>query len=815
MITLRDSISSYQPAVTLERLIKRRTLDFIRHASFTVFFVGGTATATLYFFPTLLPELTPYRNISAGVGLFALAVWFDVLVAKCYHNSHYYRGLTSILGLEKVPAQGATYDVAKAVLKNPDDVAEAFVLSAFGQSTLLRSNIPYEAIQSYLTNPRQRITANMVTLPPTEIFSLIGLGKYLLVQDAAFSDLLKQNGVQPDTFIGALRWVVGTHHEYKRTTRWWSRDNLSKTEGIGAELSYGVAYMLQKFSRDIRTSAVFSTLTRDSAFAAEKVAEIEQTLARTKASNVLLIGEAGVGKIDLVMEVARRMRSGESLDAISGDQIYVLDTNRLFAVHRDKSDLEQTLLSMFDEATMAGHVIVVIENLSTFVKEAEALGVYIPELLDEYLSLPDIHFIATDTPGAYHANLETLGGFVRRFSEVLIETPDRSATVRILQGIALQEETNGKILVTYPALVAVAAAADRYIVEGVMPDKAISLLLSVTSTAVGRSIPVITEELVYTVVSERTGVPAGPIGADERELLLHLEDNLHQLVIGQQPALNAIAKTMRRARAGIQSSEKPIGSFLFLGPTRVGKTETAKALATVFFGGEHNLRRLDMSEYSGDDAVAQLIGTDERAGSLPTVLREHPYSVVLLDEFEKACQPVHDIFLQVLDEGKFTDGRGQVINARNCIIIATSNAGSRLILETVQNRRDLNQLNDEIIQSIIRAGTYRPELINRFDSTIIFEPLDRGEQLQVASMLLKGLYTRIQERGYDLQVSQSVLELLVDRGYDSEFGARPMQRIIQDVIEEAVAQKIIAGAVKKGDTIKLDLPDVQTLLPAG
>jgi len=811
MTTLRDSIQPFKAAVGLERLVGRRTLDRLRHVGFFVFCTGAAVSAFLYYLPDVLPEFTPYRNISAGLSLFGLALYIDVFLAKCYHNSHYFKGLRSVMGLEKAPQAGATYDAAKAVLKNPEDIAQAFVTSAFGQTALLRSNIPLADIEQYLGAQRQPITAAMVALPNDEVFSLIGLGKYLLTHDTAFADLIKKQGIRAEDFVGALRWVIGNHHASKHAARWWSWDNLSQSEGIGTELSYGVAYLLQKFSRDIRTSAVFSTLTRDSAFAAKTVTTIEETLAKGKAANVLLLGEAGVGKIDLVMEVARRMRSGQAVSSLTGQHIYVLDTNRLFASHEDKQSLELTLLAMFDEAARAGRVIIVIENLSVFVQEAKALGVFIPELLDSYLGLPDIHVIATDTPGAYHSTLESMGGFVRRFSEILIETPDQGTTVRVLQKIALQEEQRHNILVTYPALVAVAEAADRYIVEGVMPDKAISLLLGVTSKGVGAGTGVITADMVYQVVSERTGVPAGPIGVEERDQLLHLEDNLHQLVIGQQRALNAIASTMRRARAGIHDSERPIGSFLFLGPTGVGKTETAKALATVFFNGEQNLRRIDMSEYSGTDSVARLVGTTEQAGTLPTLLREHPYSVVLLDEFEKASQPVHDIFLQILDEGKFTDGRGQSINARNCIIIATSNAGSRLILETVQNRQELDHLNDEIIQHIIRESIYRPELINRFDNTIIFEPLNQGEQTQVANMMLRSLYKRIQDQGYDLQVTDGLVALLVERGYHPEFGARPMQRAIQDMVEEAVAQKIIAGNISKGETIHLDRADIEGL----
>ena len=807
MKTLQDSIEVYKPAVTLERYISRRTLGLVRAGGLAAFLLGGGVAGVLYFIPSFATDYYMYRNIGAGVSLFGAAMWIDSLLAISYHNTYYYQGLRSLLGLEESPETGATYDVASVVLRDPSDVGAAFVHSGWGQEVLLRSGVTTQMIATYTSSARAQINANMVVLPEGEIFSLIGLGKYLLAHDSAFASMLYSNGILPESFVGSLRWIIGTYHQSKRQARWWSRDNLSQTTGLGTELASGTTYLLNKYARDIRTSAVFSTMTRDSAFAKEKVEEIEATLARGKAANVLLIGEAGVGKTDLLIEVKRRMQTGQSLGALTHEHIVVLDTNRLFAVHRDKQSLEQTLLEMFSEAAEAGHTIIVLENISTVIKEAAALGVYLPELLDEYLALPDMHIIATDTPGAYHTHLETLGGFTRRFAEILIDTPNQSATVRVLQGLALKEEESKSVFFTYAALEAIAASANRYIVDGVMPDKAVALLLQVSGAAQNSGTTIITEDVVYHTVSAITGVPAGPIQDSERDLLLHLEDKLHQLVVGQPSAIDAIAKTMRRARTGIQDSAKPMGSFLFLGPTGVGKTETAKALATVFFGGEDTMQRLDMSEYSGPEALIHLIGDNEHAGSLSSLLREHPYCVLLLDEFEKASQEVHDLFLQILDEGLFTDGRGQQINARNTIIIATSNAGSQLILDTVQSRQTLSHLNQEIISKIIKDGLFRPELLNRFSSTIIFEPLTPGEQGQVASLMLRDLRTRIEQKGYDLQVGEELLQILVQKGYHPEFGARPMQRVIQDVLEEKVAQKIIAGSVRKGDMIKLTKAD--------
>lgn len=802
MNTLADSIKQYKPAITLTYLLSRDSLSIIRIGSFVgLTLCGGGAIATYYF----LNE--QYSQQLLGGAMIFGAIWLEQMLSFTYHNSYFFKGLNSILELEEEIAEGATYDVAEAVLKNEDDVTFAFCTSTMGSVSLIRAGLDPEMVAKFLSAQRQQITTAMVMLPEDEIFSLIGLGKYVLLHDTGFKQLLKDSGISEENYLGSLRWVIGTYHQEKRRARWWSRDNLSQTTGIGREWSYGNAYLLDKFSRDIRTSAVFSTLGADSSFATEKINEIESSLIRAKSSNVLIIGEAGVGKIDLVMEVAKRMKLGKSLAAITGKRMVVLDTNRLFATHNNKQELELTILQMFDEALVAGNIIIVIENLSTFIREAENMGVFIPELLDQYLALPQLQIIATDTPSAYHTYLETLGAFARRFAEVLIDTPDLGATTRVLQGIALQSEYRYKVLFTYAGLSAITTSAERYIVEGVMPDKAIELLTDIAVKANQNKVGIITEDFVYKMVSEKTGVPAGPIQDSERDMLLNLEDKLHQQVIGQQAALSAIARAMRRARAGIQSSDKPIGSFLFLGPTGVGKTETAKALANIFFGDEHKLQRIDMSEYSGTDALEKLIGDGEKAGTLPTMLRENPYSVVLLDEFEKATQPVHDLFLQVLDEGIFTDSRGMKVNARNTIIIATSNAGSKLILKTVQQRKELAHLAQEIIDNIVREGIYRPELINRFDSTIIFEPLNIEQQTEVASLMLGGLYKRVKEHGYDVKIDKELLDILVQKGYSPEFGARPMQRVLQDVLEEKIAQKIISGQIKKGEMVPLTKND--------
>lgn len=800
--TLAEAVAYHRSALNLAKLLPRHALRALRYGSLTLSLLSGALAVLAPYSPW------PESGVTAlGSSLFFATSWLLLTMLYAYHNARYYFGLNSLIGLPFRKTAGATYEVADIVSKNTEDLSGAFASHPLSRRILLRAGVPEQAIETFLKSERSRISASMVPITPDQIFTTLDLGLFLLQQDTGLQQLLNNHAVEQEHFIGAVRWVVGLHLGNKRRNRWWSKDNLSAIKGIGRELSYGRAYNLERFLRSLSTSSVFSTIASSSAYAAQKVTEVEEILAREKASNVLLIGEPGVGKMDVVISVASRIEAGSGLDAVSGKHIVTLDSDRLFAQFADKQSFEIAFMNLLAEAAAAGNIIVVIENISSFLREAAAIGAQATELLDPYLADPALHIIATDSPGEYHNYLQPLGAFTRRFAEVLIEAADLSSTTTLLQSLALPQEQKHHTLFTYQAMTAIATAADRYIVDGVMPDKAVTLLSEIAVAAGNDQQPIITDTYVYTYVGEKTGIPTGPITDEEKDKLLHLEDKLHQKVIGQDRAITAIAKTMRRARAGIQQADKPIGSFLFLGPTGVGKTETAKALAATFFKSESDMHRIDMSEFSGPDALERLIGNYESNGVLGNMLQEHPYSVVLLDEFEKAAQPVHDLFLQILDEGVFTNGRGEQVNARNTIIIATSNAGSDLIIKTIEQRQDLGTLEPEIINYIIKQGIYRPELINRFDDTIIFEPLTKAEQGSVAQLQLGDLYERIKDRGFSLVITPDLVEVLVEKGYDPQFGARPMQRVVQDLIEEKIAQKIISGEVQKGETIALNKAD--------
>ena len=813
MNSLYKEMRTYAPAIALDRLIPRRIrkqififnglLLIILAAVICAYIVLASIKAETFIFDILL---SPARPI---IGIFAILTGPFLLLGSitAYYNTLYYRGVRMVTREDMHDEGGITFEVARVYSVAEHDLTRAFLLSSYGREIMERSGISAEVIPEFLASSRTALTSDMVPIVHDRFTTLDDVGTYIYENDAPFRDFLFTHGASEEHYRGANMWVSRVRAVHRYHKRWWSRDNLGKREGIGREFSYGVAYELGNYMRDIRTTSVLSVMLTDVGYANEIIERLEAVLARSKAANAILIGEPGAGEMDMIIELGRRMREGESISSLEGKRLTVFDTNTFIATHSTKEEFEPSFLRLMAEAERAGNIIIVIENLPAFIQSVVQLGTDVGELMNRFLASPYIQIVSTADPGSFHEQLEMHQALLRNFEQILVENPDLTSTVRVLEEASWAYERRYGYRFTYGAIVRIAECADQYIVDGVMPDKALSLLSLIASRAAQEQLPRIDATFVDTSVSETVGVPVGPISGDEREMLLHLEDELHKRVVGQDDAVNAIAGAMRRARAGIQSKKRPIGSFLFLGSTGVGKTETAKALAALFFGNESKMVRFDMSEFSGPEGLPRLLGTPTHSGALASALREHPYSVLLLDEFEKADAEVHDLFLQVLDEGMFTDARGTRINARNTIIIATSNAGSSLIWTLTQAGKRPQDERDAIVNTIISNHVFKPELINRFDAAIIFSSLSEDEQKRIARLMLKELEERIRHRGYTLIVNDALLNVLMREGYNPEFGARPLRRAIQDIIEERVATKIIEGGLRPGDTIEFTEAD--------
>ena len=455
----------------------------------------------------------------------------------------------------------------------------------------------------------------------------------------------------------------------------------------------------------------------------------------------------------------------------------------------------------------------VIERFPEFLESGLQLGVDIASLLEPYLEGSALQVAAMATPDLFHKVVEPNPTLTKLFDKLDVAEPVVSSAVYVLEEVALALERKAGVVITYQAVLAAADLAERYITMGAMPEKAIDLLDRAVVMAETTGKTFVTKTEVEKAVEDRTHIPVGKAAGEEAEKLLKLEDLLHARVIGQDTALNVVANALRRARSGLHADTRPIGSFLFLGPTGVGKTETAKALAEVYFGSEEAMTRFDMSEFQGPEGVNKLIGSFEarEPGVLANALRSRPFSLLLFDEFEKSSREVVNLFLQILEEGFFTDALGKRVSARDCMIIATSNAGSNLIWDLVKAGKDPSSLEKEVINAIRQQGVFSPEILNRFDAIVTFHPLDRERLKSIGRLLLEELRARLKKQDIELAITDELVEKVVEMGYDPVMGARPMRRAIGDKIEQIIAKKLLDGSLQRGGTLSFTPEEVKAL----
>lgn len=603
-----------------------------------------------------------------------------------------------------------------------------------------------------------------------------------------------------------IYWQTAVFKKREEEKDWLNPEHLKLTGGIGRDWAYGFTNFLRQYSIDltegIRTYGLnLEIIGRDA-----EIREIEEALIRRSNRNVVVVGDAGVGKKTVIMGFAKRVLEGEVPSPLANKHIFQLDVD---AILTDRSENFVPLIEkVLFEAASAGNVIIFIENVARLLSEGDGINVNIAQILTPYLNSSEVNLICTSSIKTYNdlilANENLNQGFVR----VSVTEPDKENMIRIIEDTLPHLEYETGSYITYEAIKTVIEEADKYILNLPNPEKTINLLEgAITKATDDRGSTVILPKDIDAYVSEKYRVPVGEIKKEEKSKLLNLEEELHKSVIGQNEAINALAGALRRARAGVENSKKPIGSFLFLGPTGVGKTETAKALARSYFGGEDRIIRFDMSEYQNSEDLTRFIGAgaeDSAQNSLATAIREKPFSLLLFDEIEKANKNILDLFLQILDEGFLTDSLGKKVSFSNSIIICTSNAGANMIRESIKDPLLYEKIKQPLIDYLVKENIYRPEFINRFTQVITFSPLSQQEITEVAKLLIKTLKKDVMNnRGIKFDLEPDVLNKLAMLGYDPQMGARPMKRVIEEKIENFLAKKILADELKKGDSIMI------------
>ncbi len=638
---------------------------------------------------------------------------------------------------------------------------------------------------------------------------------------------------------------------------------------------------LDEFGRDLTLAA--QELRLDPVVGREKEIErVIQILARRTKNNPVLIGEPGVGKTAVAEGLAIRIVNAEVPDILDGKKVIQLDMGLLVAGTKYRGEFEERLKKIMDEIRQAGNIILVIDEMHTLIGAGAAEGaIDAANILKPALSRGEIQVIGATTLDEYRKYVEKDSALERRFQPVIIDEPTEDESIEIIKGLKPKYEEHHKLIISDDAIVAAVKLSSKYITDRFLPDKAIDVIDEASSkvrlkvsnlSPEGKELekelrsiikekeeairnqefekasqlrddeadmkdriremaqayreeheankPTVTAENVAEVIATMTGVPVTKLTEGESERLLKLEDTLHERVIGQHDAVVAISKAIRRARVGLKAPNRPIGSFIFAGPTGVGKTELAKALAEAVFGSEDNMIRVDMSEFMEKHSTAKLIGSPpgyvgyDDGGHLTELVRKKPYCVILFDEIEKAHPDVFNIMLQILDDGRLTDAKGRHVNFKNTIIIMTSNVGASMITTTSklgfstaedESKDKYEKLKETVSEEMKKA--FRPEFLNRIDETIVFSHLSQEEIRQIVDLMLKDLFKRLAERELTIEVTDEVKDHLAKNGYSEAYGARPLRRLIQRKVEDMLAEEILSGKYSAGDTIVLKLVD--------
>lgn len=575
-------------------------------------------------------------------------------------------------------------------------------------------------------------------------------------------------------------------HHLRGVNRGWLGAPTPALDTIGEDLTKKAALGEYKDFTFIRGSKV--------------VEDIVNILSQSSGRNVLVVSLPGAGKSAIIRHLAKQIIAGDAPPALATKRLVLLDLTRLLSGVQTQGELAQRVKDIFEEIEFARNVIVVIEEIHELGMGEAGSSLNLYSLMQPYLESDKFQFLGTTEPENYSRILEKNGSFARIFRKVELAPASDMDTLKILESRSIDAQKNLRVKVTFIAIKTAIELAGKFIRDRVAPDGAISVLKEALAEPVNGWV---TKDVIRKVVSSRVKVPLLEIGNADKQRLLNLEDELHLKMIGQDQAVKAVSDALRRSAIGMSDDGRPIGSFLFVGPTGVGKTELAKTLAEVYFKTQGAFIRFDMSEYQNPESVSRLIGASGEGGLLTEAVRNRPYALLLLDEFEKADPRILTLFLQVLDDGRLTDGAGRTIDFENTIIIATSNAASLTIAQGLQQGKSMESIDRQVNDEILKI--FKPELINRFDDIVIFKPLSEDELQKIVQIKLKTLQNQMKEKGYLVEFDGALVSELAKKGFDPVLGARPLRRLIQDTLEAKLSRLILENKLVKGQTFNAGL----------
>jgi ATP-dependent Clp protease ATP-binding subunit ClpC len=771
----------------------------------------------------------PVRRVLLILGLFLALAAVVLFVLTRSHFSFIPLGLavmaftaftwlTRDLGHLPAAPVGSSYDLAALL---PTELVASYhpaltsvqlwqllVATTQGRFLLTRYQLPPETVQAALSawpldhdalwSEAERLTTSL-GLPQLTAAATIDALFHLCPAAGA---LLTAEKLTVEDLDEGVHWVarLEAYEAFKRPVyggiaRDWASGFTPLLSQYGTNLSQQVEYAGKYFHTQERTNQLDGLVTSlDSAN-----------------GSVALIGEPGIGKTALLLGLADRLLQGREAGSLAHHQIYSLNASVILSGAKGGTgDIERVVMDLFAEAVHAGNIIIALDEAQLFFGQGTG-AVNLSQVLLPVLQSRRIKLVLTVAPGDWQRLKSTNTSMAGLLTPLVLAEPGQTEVMRVLADRALLLE-QGRFVTTYPALLEAYRLSGRYLQEESYPGRALKVLEAALNYPEG---PFISARSVQQAIESQFGVKVQQASGAESDVLLHLEDKIHERMINQTRAVSVVANALRRARAGVSNPRRPIGSFLFLGPTGVGKTELAKSLAALYFGNEGSVIRLDMSEYQQVADVDRILqGAAENPQALLPRVRQAPFSVVLFDEIEKAHPNVLNLFLQLLDEGNLTDTTGKPASFKDAIIIATSNAGADEIRRHIESGEELETFEQTFVNDLINAGAFKPELLNRFDEIVLFRPLKQAELGQVVKLMIGEVNRTLANQKISVALTEDAIAELVKVGYDPRLGARPMRRMVQRRVEDAIAGMILRQEAKPGDTIQLDAAHLGTAEPA-